>query len=34
VIAITRLEDALVFGAYTTVMLIAGAVLLYRRDVS
>ncbi|MBA2262931.1 MAG: hypothetical protein H0W03_09725 [Solirubrobacterales bacterium] len=33
-IALTKLQDALVFGGYTTVMLIAGAVLLYRRDVS
>ncbi|MBA2557350.1 MAG: hypothetical protein H0V12_08430 [Chloroflexi bacterium] len=32
-IALTKLQDALVFGGYTTVMLIAGAVLLYRRDV-
>ncbi len=31
--ALTRSQDALVFGGYTTVVLIAGAVLLYRRDV-
>ena len=31
-IALTRSENALVFGGYTAVALIAGTVLLYRRD--
>ena len=33
-IALTRLEDAVVFGGYAMAALLAGAVLLYRRDVS
>lgn len=33
-IAFTRLENALVFGGYTAVALIAGAVLVQRRDAS
>jgi hypothetical protein len=31
-IALTRTENALVFGAYTAVALVVGTVLLYRRD--
>lgn len=31
-IVLTRPEDALVFGGYTTIALVVGAVLLYRRD--
>lgn len=31
-VALTRLENTLVFGGYTMVALVAGAVLLYRRD--
>jgi hypothetical protein len=31
-IALTRPENALVFGAYTAVALVVGTVLLYRRD--
>ena len=30
--ALTRVQDALLFGAYTVVALIIGTVLLYRRD--
>lgn len=30
--ALTRLQDALVFGGYTAVALVVGTVLLYRRD--
>jgi len=32
-IALTRPENALVFGAYALVALLVGSVLLYRRDV-
>lgn len=32
-IAFTRFENALVFGGYAVVALVAGTVLLYRRDV-
>ena len=31
-VALTRTEDALIFGAYAAVALIIGTVLLYRRD--
>jgi hypothetical protein len=31
-VALSKFENALVFGGYATVALIAGAVLLYRRD--
>jgi ABC-2 type transport system permease protein len=31
-VALSRPESALVFGGYTTVALVVGAVLLYRRD--
>lgn len=31
-IALTRPENALVFGGYTAVALVVGTVLLYRRD--
>jgi ABC-2 type transport system permease protein len=31
-VALTRLQDALVFGGYTAVALVIGTVLLYRRD--
>ena len=33
-IAFSRLENALIFGAYAAVALLAGTVALYRRDVS
>jgi len=33
-IALTRGENALVFGGYTAIALIAGAILLHRRDVN
>lgn len=31
-VALTRGQNALVFGGYTTVALVLGTVLLYRRD--
>ena len=31
-VALTRPENALVFGGYTLVALVVGTVLLYRRD--
>jgi len=31
-VALTRPENALVFGGYTTIALVVGTMLLYRRD--